>query len=149
MYFRSYICLTEHILDLRILYLYYRTYTCISDLIHVLQSIYLSYGTYTCVTELILVLRILFLCEGTCRYDKSEQIRIISPIRSDQTYTICYAYNRLMLIRISRRSYRTYSYSEIPAGITDQNDTHSFILIHHSGYFHITKGIPRPVIINE
>ena len=116
MYFRSYICLTEHILDLRILYLYYRTYTCISDLIHVLQSISLSYGTYTCVTELILVLRILFLCEGTRRYDKSEQI---SPIRSDQTYTICFAYNRLMLIQISRRSYRTYSYSEIPTGITD------------------------------
>ena len=46
----------------------------------------MSYGPYTCVTELILVLRILFLCEGTCRYDKSEQIRIISPTRSDQTY---------------------------------------------------------------
>ena len=36
-----------------------------------------------------------------------------------------------------------------PVGITDQNDTHSFTLIPHSGYFHITKGIPRPVIINE
>ena len=45
-------------------------------------------------------------------------------------------------------SYRTYSYSKIPVGITDQNDTHSFTLIHHSGYFHMTKGIPRPVIIN-
>ena len=54
-----------------------------------------------------------------------------------------------MLIRISRRSYKTYSYSEILVGITNQNDTHSFTLIHHSGYFHITKGIPRPVIINE
>ena len=86
MYFRSYICLTEHILVLRILYWYYRTYTFISDLIHVLQSIYLSYESYTCVTELILVLQNLFLCEGTRRYDKSEQIRIISPIRSDQTY---------------------------------------------------------------
>ena len=67
--------------------MYYRTYTCISYLIHVLQSIYLSYGSYTCVTELIIVLRILFLCEGTCRYDKSEQIRIISHTRSDQTST--------------------------------------------------------------
>ena len=59
MYFRSYTCLTEHILVLRILYLYYKTYTCISDLIHVLQSIYLSYGSYTCTSDLILVLRIL------------------------------------------------------------------------------------------
>ena len=107
------------------------------------------YGTYTCLTEHILILRILFLCEGTRRYDKSEQIIIVSHTRSDHTYTICYAYNRLMLIRISRRSYRTYSYSKIPVGITDHNDTHSFILIHHSGHFHITKGIPRPVIIND
>ena len=60
-----------------------------------------------------------------------------------------YAYNRLMFIRISRRSYRTYSYSEIPVGITDQNDTHLFTLIHYSGYFHITMGIPRPVLINN
>ena len=60
-----------------------------------------------------------------------------------------YSYNILMFIRISRRSYRAYSYSEIPVGITDQNDTHLFTLIHHSGYFHITMGIPRPVLINE
>ena len=46
-------------------------------------------------------------------------------------------------------SYRAYSYSEIPVGITYQNSTHSFTLIHHSGYFHITKGIPRLVIIND
>ena len=67
--------------------MYYITYTCISDLIHVLQSIYLSYGSYTCFIELIIVLQILFLCEGTRRYDKSEQIRIISHTRSDQTST--------------------------------------------------------------
>ena len=67
--------------------MYYRTYTCISDLIHVLQSIYLSYGSYTCFTELIIILRILFLCEGTRRYDESEQIRIISHARSNQTST--------------------------------------------------------------
>ena len=70
--------------------MYYRTSTCISDLIHVLQSIYLSYGSYTCFTELIIVLRILFLCEGTRRYDKSEQIRIISHTGSDQTYADTY-----------------------------------------------------------
>ena len=60
-----------------------------------------------------------------------------------------YVYNRLMFIRISRRSCRTYSYSEIPIGIIDQNDAHLFTLIHHSGYFHITMGIPKLVIINE
>ena len=56
---------------------------------------------------------------------------------------------KLMLIRISRRSYRTLSYSEVPVGITDQNDIHLFILIRHSYYYYITMGIPRPVIINE
>ena len=80
--------------------MYYRTYTCISDLTCILWNLYLSYGTYisiqdlflsyrsyTCVTELILVFRILFFCEGTRRYDKLEQIRIISHTRSEQTYT--------------------------------------------------------------
>ena len=74
-----------------ILYVYYRTYTCISDLTCILRNLYWSYGTYicvrdlflsyrsyTCVTKLILVFQILFFCEGTRRYDKSEQIRIIS-----------------------------------------------------------------------
>ena len=35
-----------------------------------------------------------------------------------ETYTISYAYNRLMLIRISRRSYRAYSYTKVPVGTT-------------------------------
>ena len=51
-----------------------------------LQNLFLSYGSYTCVTELILIFRISFLCEGTRRYDKLEQIRIISHTRSYQTY---------------------------------------------------------------
>ena len=54
-----------------------------------------------------------------------------------------------MFIQISRRSYRTYSYSEIPVGITDQNDAPLFTLIHDLGYYHIIKGIPRPVLVNE
>ena len=66
MYFRSYTCLTEHILVLRILYLHY--------------------GSYTFITEHVFILRILYLCEDTRRYDKSEQIRIVSHTRSDQTY---------------------------------------------------------------
>ena len=58
-------------------------------------------------------------------------------------------YRNFMLVQISRGSYRTYSYSEVPVGITDQNVTHLFTLIPHSGYYHITVGIPRPVLINE
>ena len=42
---------------------------------------------------------------------------------------------------------RAYSYSEILEGITDQNDTHLFPLIHYPGYYHITMGIPRPMLI--
>ena len=51
---------------------------------------YLSYESYTCFTELILIFRISYWCEGTRRYDKSEQIRIISHTRSDQTYADTY-----------------------------------------------------------
>ena len=58
-------------------------------------------------------------------------------------------YNNFMLVQISRRSYRAYSYSEVPVGTTDQNDTHLFTCIPHLGYYHITMGIPRPVLINE
>ena len=54
-----------------------------------------------------------------------------------------------MLVQISRRSYRTYSYSEVPVGITDQNNIHLFTLICHSGYYYIIMGISRPVIRNE
>ena len=86
MYFRSYTCITELIHVFQILYLSYRAYTCLTDLIFVLQDLFLSYKSYTCVTKLILVFRILFFCEGTHRYDKSEQIRIISHTRSEQTY---------------------------------------------------------------
>ena len=78
-----------------------------------------------------------------------------------------------MFIRDSRRSYKPYSYAELilitysylfgspvgvteliriqkyPVGITDQNDTPLFPLIHYSGYYHISMGIPRPVLINK
>ena len=82
----TYTCITELILVFQILYLYYGTYACISDLILVLQNIYMYFRSYTCFTKHILVLQILYLCGGTFRYDKSEHIRIISPIRSDRTY---------------------------------------------------------------
>ena len=52
-------------------------------------------------------------------------------------------------MRISRRSYRASSYSEIPVDITDQNDTPSFPLIHYLGHYRITMGIPRPVLTSE
>ena len=86
MYFRSYTCITELIHVFQILYLSYRAYTCLTDLILVLKDLLLSYRSYTCVTELILVFQTLFFCEGTRRYDKSEQIRIISHTRLNQTY---------------------------------------------------------------
>ena len=56
-------------------------------------------------------------------------------------------YRTYMFIQVSRRSYRAYSYSEIPVRITDQNDTPSFHLIYSSGYYHTITGIPRPVLI--
>ena len=58
-------------------------------------------------------------------------------------------YSNFMPVQISCRSYRDYSYSEVPVGTTYQNDTHLFTLIPHSDYSHITMGIPRPIIINE
>ena len=67
--------------------MYFGFYTCITELIHVFKILHVYYGTYTCLTELILVFRILFFYKGTRRYDESEQIRIISHTRSDQTYT--------------------------------------------------------------
>ena len=56
-------------------------------------------------------------------------------------------YRTYKFIQVSRRSYKAYSYSEIPVGITDQNDTPSFPLIHYSSYYHIIMGIPRAVLI--
>ena len=62
------------------------------------------------------------------------------------TYTC--TYSDFMLVLISCRSYRAYSYSEVPIGITDQNVTHLFTLIPHLGYYHIIVGIPRLVLVN-
>ena len=86
---------------------------------------------------------------------RSQQIRIPGLYRF-RTYPKKnrVVHNRLLLIRISHRSYRAYSHAKVilitdfclfgtPVGGTE------LILIHNSGYFHITKGIPRPVIINE
>ena len=88
--------ITELILDLQILYLSYKSYSCLTDLIFELHDLLLSYRSYTCVTELILVFRILFFCEGTRRYDKSEQIRIISHTSSEQTYADTYKIRTLV-----------------------------------------------------
>ena len=40
------------------------------------------------------------------------------------TYTC--TYRNFMLVQISRRSYRAYSFSEVPVGTIDQNDTHLY-----------------------
>ena len=75
-------------------------------------------------------------------YNRLMLIRI-----SHRTHTC--TYSNFMLVQISRRSYRTYSYSKVPVGITDQNNIHLFTLIRHLGFYYITMGIPRPVIRNE
>ena len=86
----------------------------------------------------------LFLYKSTRRYYTG------SLYGSTRRYYLTYTYIiGLIFIRVFRRSYRAYSYSEIPIGITDLNDTHSFPLIYYSGYYHITMGIPRPVLINK
>ena len=67
-----------------------------------------------------------------------------------------------MLVQISRRSYRAYTYTEVPIGTIElilvqrypwvhleQNDIHYYSLIYYSDSYHITVGIPRPVIRNE
>ena len=76
-----------------------------------------------------------------------KPVRIRQSGRTENRGVTTYAYNRLIFIRVSRRSYRAYSYSEIPESITYHNDTHLFPLIHYPGYYHITMGIPRPVLI--
>ena len=49
MYFGFYTCITELIHVFQILHVYYRTYTCLTE--HILV-----YKTYSCLTDLILVL---------------------------------------------------------------------------------------------
>ena len=100
MHFRSYTCLTEHILILRILYLCYITYSCISDLILVLRSIYMYFGSYTCVIEHILILRIL--------YWNTELILILHNLYFFYRY------------RSTRRYYRDFTCTEVPVGTTKQ-----------------------------
>ena len=55
-----------------------------TKLILVLRILYLFYEVYPSLTVLIRFLRILFLCEGTRKYNESEQVWIISHIRSYQ-----------------------------------------------------------------
>ena len=118
--------------------MYYRTYTCISDLIHVLQSIYLFYGSYSCAKVPV----------GTMSRNRSGSYHIQGQIRLLQIRTLVFRRYRsqihytevtvvttgLILIRISRRSYRVSSYVELtlitdvcsfgtPVGVTE------FILI--------------------
>ena len=106
----------------------YETYICVQDL-------FLSYRSYTCLTELILVFQIFFFFEGTRRYNKSEQIRIISHTRSEQTYTdtrlIRYrtyqiqeyplVLQDLLIYRSTRRYYRTYTETGVSVGTTELN----------------------------
>ena len=83
LYYGAYPCLTNLLLVLQSLFRYFGSNPCITEHIHVLRILYVYYRTYTCLTEHILTLRIFILCEGTRRYDKSEQIIIVSHTRSD------------------------------------------------------------------
>ena len=84
------------------------------------------YGTYTCLTEHIIILWILFLCEGTRRYDKSEQIIIVSHTRLDQTYIDTYTRfiqiqnisNNKQIIGLNHNHIQSYTCSEVPVGTT-------------------------------
>ena len=78
----------------------------------------------------------------TCTYINFMLVQI-----THMTHTC--TYSNFMLVQISRRSYKAYSYSEVPVGITDQNNIHLFTFIPHSGYYHRTVGIRRPVLVNE
>ena len=51
----------------------------------------------------------------------------------------------LYLYRSTRRYYRASTYTEVPVGTTEL----VLYLIRYSNSYHITVGIPRPVIRNE
>ena len=102
--------------------MYFGFYTCIIELIHVLQSIYLSYGSYSYAKVPV----------GTMSRNRSGSYHIQGQIRLLQIQTLVFlryrsqihytevtvVTTRLILIRISRMSYRVSSYAELTL-ITD------------------------------
>ena len=84
----------------------YRAYTYLTDLILVLQNLDMYFRSYTCLTERILILRILYWYYKTytCFTDTGV------PVGTTE----------LILIRISRRSYRVSSSdTRVPVGTTE------------------------------
>ena len=55
----------------------------------------------------------------------------------------------LYFYRGTRRYHKACTFTEVPVGTTEYNDIHFFTLIRHSDSYHITVGLPRPVIRNE
>ena len=88
-YFGAYTCISDFIHVLQNLYMYFRSYMYTTDFILVLRNLYWSYGTYICVQDLFLSYR-----SYTCFTDTGVPVGTTG----------------LILIRISRRSYRV-SYS--------------------------------------
>ena len=88
------------------------------------------------------LIQVLMLITDLCLF--GIPVGVTELIRSQNLYL----YNRLIFIQDSHRSYRAYSYSEIPVGIHIRT-TPSFPLIQYSSYYHITMGTPRLVLIIE
>ena len=111
--------------------MYYGTYTCLTELILVLQSLFLYFGSYT---ELILVQKVPV---GTTQIHYTEvPVGTTGLIIILQNLYLYYRYGS------TRRYYRTDT--EVPVG-TFRSLSYSF----HSESYHITVGLPRPVIRNE
>ena len=136
LYFRSFSCITEHILVFRILYLYYGAYYCISDT-------EVSVGTtehFTCTkvpvgttkqihytevpvdtTGLILILQNLYLFY---RYGSTHRYYRDSLYGSTRRYYWAYTYITkfilILPIRSTRRYYRDFTCTEVPVGTTEQ-----------------------------
>ena len=130
MSYGSYTCITELILVFHILYVYYGSYTYLTDYItfywykstrryYRAGSLYRGTRryhwtyTYSCtkvpvgttyITGLILTLQDLYL------FGSPIGVTELSLMQN-----LCY--NKLRFTRVSHRSYRAYSYSEIPVGI--------------------------------
>ena len=98
MYYGTYICLTEHILILRI-------YTCVTELILVFRILFVSYGTYTCTKVPV----------GTTPIHYTEvPVGTIGLIFILQNLYLYYRYES------THRYYRDFTCTQVPAGTTEQ-----------------------------
>ena len=104
----------------------------------------MPYGTYTCVTELILVLRILYGAYSGTKVPVGTTHIHYTEVPVGTTGLIIILQNLYLYYRYGStcRYYRTDT--EVPVG-TFRSLPYSFL----SESYHITVGLPRPVIRNE